>query len=144
MSDAKQDLDPAEESTTAQDPPPTWLEWSARAVSAVLIVGLIGYLVQAGLGASDPAEFGFNVVQRDVRQAGGHWVLPVEIANQGDVSVADLAVTVELMDGDAVVTSEAVTVPLLGRGASANVEFWLGADPSRHEVRFEVGSYLVP
>lgn len=139
------DMSYAERSEVAQDPPPTAIEWGARIFSVLVVLGLIIYVLVTGMQSSTPPDFELQINSTDIEQRGAAWVVPGTVRNIGDVSVADLVVTlvVEGPDGNAVEEVD-LTLPLLGHGAQKMGEFWIGSDPSTHELKLEVASYNVP
>ena len=138
----EEELSEEEQSQVTSDPPPTILEWTVRAASLVLVVGLIGYLMVTGLQAADPPLFSFEV--GTVEASGNAWRVPVVMTNDGDVGVSVVEVTLEVLAGGEIVDSESITLPLLGAGGSAEIEFWVDEDPTTNTIRFDVGSYAAP
>lgn len=145
MSNDESDLSSEEKSQTTQDPPPTWVEWSARGVSLLIVLSLFAYLIFAGLSSSEPATLIGEVLSERIDQRDGAWVVPATITNDGDVSVSEVKATLQMVDASGeVVESEQVDIPLLGQAASASVQFWFSQDPAEHRLEFDFGSYQVP
>ena len=139
------DLSYTERSEVAQDPPPTAVEWGARIFSVLVVLGLIAYVLVSGMQSGTPPDFELQIKTADIDPRGAAWVVPGTVRNIGDVSVADLVITlvVEGPDGEPVEEVD-LSVPLLGHGAQKLGEFWIGSDPATHQLSLEVASYNVP
>lgn len=125
--------------------PPTLVEWGARVVSILLLVALVGYATRMGLQPTRAPVFEHEVQSSEIEQRGESWVVPVEITNTGNESVAELNITAELVDANDEVVDEAdITFPLFGPEESEMVEFWFDEDPSEYKFRLNVGSYYKP
>lgn len=130
---------------THQDPPPTIVEWSARLVSLGAVLVLLGYVVISGFAATSPPTIETRVLLDEIEIRNGSWVVPVDVTNEGDVSVSDAEITLEVASADGtVVESESVVIALLGQGGTSSVEFWLSQEPEPDQISVEVGSYILP
>lgn len=139
------DLTYPERSEVAQDPPPTAVEWGARVFSVLVVVGLIAYVLVSGMQSATPPDFELQVKTADIEPRGAAWVIPGTVRNVGDVSVADLVVTLVVQGPNGETVEEVdLSVPLLGHGAQKSGEFWIGSDPATHKLELEVASYNVP
>lgn len=137
-----QELDQVEKSTTAQDPPPTIVEWGVRIVSLLILLVLTGYVVWQAVQPYEETTFTFEVKRDEIRFVDGAWAVPVHLVNKGTPSLEDLAVAVELADAAGnVVEKEALTFPLVGEGEGLDAEVWFDRDPSDYQVRLDVTGY---
>ena len=76
-------------------PKKNWLEWSVFAVSLILVLATLGFLVRESLvGTGGPPE----VVARlgEPRASAGGYMVPVEVANLGQETAEAVKVTVVL------------------------------------------------
>ena len=139
------ELSYTERSEVAQDPPPTVVEWGARIFSLIVVLGLLIYVVAAGMQSAEPPGFDLNVDESGIAQRGAAWVVPGSVRNIGDVAIADLVVTLVVEDAEGAVVEEVdLSLPLLGSGETTAGEFWIGSDPSTHDLSLDVASYRVP
>ena len=132
----------AQSSGTKQVPPPSILAWSIRGICLLLIVGLLGYFGYAALQPSPPPSFKFSVVNDRVEQRSGKWVVPVEVLNEGGMSVHNLQLAATLPGPEA--KEQSASIILLGGAETVTVEFWFDEDPKGQRPTFDVKSYLLP
>lgn len=126
-----------------QSPPPTWLSWTIRGFSVLLIVGLLGYLVVATVRPTRQPTITFAVQQDKIQQRGGSWALPVDVTNEGTVSIHALtvnAVLTQLPDKP----KSSLTILLLGPGQVVTTTFWFEQDPRGKGEAFRVEGYVLP
>jgi uncharacterized protein (TIGR02588 family) len=72
-----------------------WLEWIVFAISLVLVVSTLGYLVYDGANTgSSPPNFEFQLGQPQPQQ--NYFVVPVSVTNQGDETAEGVLVEVVL------------------------------------------------
>ncbi len=72
-----------------------WLEWIVFAISLVLVVGTLGYLIYDGANTgSSPPSFAFQLGQPQPQQ--NYFVVPVSVTNQGDETAEGVLVEVTL------------------------------------------------
>ncbi|MUL38600.1 hypothetical protein [Gloeocapsopsis dulcis] len=83
-----------------------WLEWIVFAVSLVLVIGTLGYLVYDGANTGNsPPSFEFQLGQPQPQQ--NYFVVSVSITNQGDETAEGVLVEVVLeSDGTEQETAE--------------------------------------
>lgn len=144
-SEADSELSYTERSEVAQDPPPTVIEWGARIFSLIVVLGLIVYVVVAGMQSAAPPGFDLSIDESGIEQRGAAWVVPGSVRNTGDVAIADVVVTLVVEDSEGAVVEEVdLSLPLLGTGETSTGEFWIGSDPSTHVLSLDVASYRVP
>lgn len=132
-------------SIAAQDPKPSLLEWTVRGISLLLIAALTGYVVWAALQPPQNPYFTFEVQTEQIEQRGDEWVVPIQLTNEGTISIEGVAVSGELLAADGtVVDEEAMQFELIGNRESKDFELWFDRDPARHELRFNVTGYTLP
>jgi len=83
-----------------------WLEWIVFAISLILVVGTLGYLVYDGTNtANSPPSFEFQLGQSQPQQ--NYFVVPVSVTNQGDETAEGVLIEVVLeSDGTEQETAE--------------------------------------
>lgn len=128
-----------------QQPPPTWLEWGVRIVSLAIVGALVAFVVVDGLRATRPPAYSYEVDPARIERRGESWVVPAEITNDGTVSVSAVTITMALTGPDGtVVDDSSVTVDLLGRGVTTQLEFVFPTDPRDYEIDLAVAGYQLP
>jgi len=133
----------ASDSSTEQQPPPTLVAWAVRGISLLLILGLIGFFAWSALQPRVEPVFDLNILTDKIEQRGEQWVLPVEVTNQGSMSVHTLSVNANLdgPDGELV---ESHVVPLIGPAETLTLVFWFNEDPRNRQPRLSISSYQLP
>jgi len=124
----------------ADKAPPSILMWAVRGVSALLVVGLLGYLIWSAVQPTVEVRFAFEVKTEDCAQREGRWVLPVEVTNESTISAHDVTYAISLSDG----TEKMVTLLLIGPNEQLTHEFWFDEDPRGRAAKCQVTSYLLP
>ncbi|NJC26797.1 hypothetical protein [Neolewinella antarctica] len=150
MADDKQKNDDnaqqdSEDDGSQQSPAPTWLSWSIRAASGLLVVALIGYFVYMAAQPVVEPTIEFTMQRDKVEQRGGSWAVPVEITNRGTISVHALAIRATRPrvgnNGD---EEQTLVIPLIGPNEMVETTFWFSEDPRNRPPEFAVESYLAP
>lgn len=117
-------------------------ERTTFAVSLLVLLVVIGLIAVQMLGADRPAA---PVAHRDgpVREASGHYFVPVTLRNEGDTTAANVQVTAELTIGEETIEADQ-TVDFLAGGESEELEFVFAEDPEEGELEVRVTGYQVP
>lgn len=128
-----------------EPPPPTIVEWGARVIGGLFLLGLIAFTVNFALETPQPVSIAFEEKMDEVEIRDGNWLLPIIIRNESNRSLLDLSLTVELRDGAGEVLDEApVQISLLGHGQALTVHIWFAADPRSNEIHYNVDGYKLP
>lgn len=143
MSDSKENKSGASDSAGKQKPPPTLFSWAIRGISLLIILGLVGYFVAAALQPQEPPVFKFTVKNEKIEQRGTGWAVPVDVVNNGTMSVHALKVKATLTDHPDQ-PEESADIVLMGPGETVTATFWFGEDPRGLGLELEVGAYLLP
>lgn len=120
-----------------------WLEWVILAVSVMVVVGLVGYLLVAGFSNSGPAMIRAEI-DRAQAEGGpaGSWLVPVTVHNSG--GTAAVSITVE---GTATVAgmeeSSMVTIDVLAADSEVELRLGFSGEPDA-EVTVRVVGYEIP
>lgn len=143
MAKGKKSKSEAENSLVHQEPPPTIVEWIVRGVSFLIIFSLLGYFIFKAVQPPVEPKFSFDVKQEKIAERNGVWVVPVGIKNEGSTSVHELRVTgtMTLAGGE---EQENVSIPILGAGEVVVAEFWFDNNPQGNDMKFDLGTYIVP
>jgi len=131
----------AKDSSSEQQPPPTLIAWSVRGTSLLFILGMIGFFVWSALQPRVEPIFDLEILTDKIEQRGEQWVLPVEVTNQGSMSVHTLSVEAKLNGAE---EEESHVVPLIGPSESLTLVFWFDEDPRGRQPQLSVGSYELP
>lgn len=104
------------------------LEWVVGAAGALLVAGIIGYLVYAALGRDEtPPDVRLRVLE--IRQMPESFVVRFEAENQGSLAAAALVVEGELeLPGGRTETGEA-TIDYLPPRSTREAALTFGEDP---------------
>ncbi len=112
---------------SGEAPPPFW-EWVCAGIGLLLLAGSIGYLLvdaRASRGAI-PVPV---VELRDVQAQGPHFLVRIEVRNDGHATAAALRVQGELLRGEAVVESSEVELDYLPARSSRGAAMLFTQDP---------------
>lgn len=118
-------------------------EWVAAAVSTLLVLGVVGYLLYDAVARprTPPAV----TVQADtVLKAGGLWLVRFRARNDGHETAAAVKIEGELMEGDrAVEASEALLDYVPGESVRHGGLFFR-ADPRAYRLELRAHGYQEP
>ena len=123
--------------TDEKQPPPTWIEWTARITSAALVLALTGFVTYHAIVSNEPASISLEVDVDAARRVDAGWAMPVRAINDGDEGVTDVVFEVQQEGAD----PHSFLVPLLGPGVSHQMTVIVPAPPSSTPVRTAVLSY---
>ncbi len=131
-----------------QSPPPTILSWSVRGVSLLIVLSLIAYFSWAAIRPIQPPSITFEVKENKIERRGATWMMPVDITNEGTVSIRSLTVGVTFPDplasGLPREQEKTVMIRLLGAKETVATTFAFTADPRTATPEFFVVSYVRP
>lgn len=120
-----------------------WLEWTILGVSVVLVVGLVGYLVVAGLTNDGPPAFRTEIQAADASAStDGGWLVPLRVMNDG--GEAAVAVVIE---GTATVAgvneSSQLVVDVVAAGSAVDLVLGFSARPDG-EIHVRIVGFETP
>lgn len=105
-----------------------WLEWIVFAVSLVLVVSVLGYLVYDSATLGDtPPNFEFQVGKPQPQL--NHFAVPVAVTNQGDETAEGVQVEVVLESGGKEQESAEFEIAFLPRHSTREGWVTFAADP---------------
>lgn len=117
-------------------------EWISFAISALLVLGLVGVLVSDMVGADKPAMPVARVGEAIEQRGPAHHV-PVRVRNEGDTTAADVQVVAEL-EVDGITYEGEKTIDFLAGGGEATVLFLFPRNPDNGELSVAVRSFAKP
>jgi len=117
-------------------------ERTVFAVSAAILLAVVGLLVVDLVGTDDPAAPVATV--SEPRRLGDAFIVPVEVRNDGDGTAFDVEVRATLTTDDAAADEGTVVVAFLPGGDTEEVVFRFTTDPAEGELKVEVTSFAVP
>jgi len=120
--------------------PRPMIEWVVGTVSAVLVIGLVGYLVQHAL-FSDDSPPDLRVTIESVSPADDTTTIAIVVANEGDEAAASVRVIAAGPDGGSSreIEFDFIAAHSIRRGALV----FPGA-VAESDLRIEVGGYVEP
>jgi len=122
---------------------PHWIEWATGIFSAVLVVGMIGWVgVEAVVEEDQPPEFGIAITGGNAI-AGGYRV-EFEIANRATRTAAAVVVRGEILDQGKAVEDAEVTFDYVPAQSKSSGAMLFSAEPGQREVRIRAVGYSDP
>jgi uncharacterized protein (TIGR02588 family) len=94
----------------------TGAEWLTTGLGILLIALLCGAIIYEGYvaGDDDPATVVIEASTERATERDGRWYVPFDVRNDGDQTIEEIMLVVELFDGEAVVAEAETTIMLLG------------------------------
>jgi uncharacterized protein (TIGR02588 family) len=121
-------------------------EWAVAAVGAVILAGIIGFLVNEGLSGPDGAAPAIVVAgEAPVRLATGRFLVPIRVVNEGRVTGANVTVRGELRDpGGALVEESTATFDFVAQHSAETGGLYFTVDPATLRLALRVEGYTDP
>jgi uncharacterized protein (TIGR02588 family) len=120
-----------------------WLEWTVFAISLVLVLATLGYLVREALTTDDgPPDIG--VTLGDPRPGSGGFLVPVVATNRGDQPAEDVQITVSLETADGSSHESVILIPHLPRESKRRGWATFAADPRSGRLRVSGVGFQAP
>ena len=120
-----------------------WVEWVALAISALAVIGVVGFLVVDGLGDEGQPPTPIVELRRSEAYATDHgWILPATVTNDGDRAAEALVLRATATVAGGEEESE-LTVDYLPAGTSVEVSIGFSAEPEG-EVTVQVVGFRLP
>lgn len=118
-------------------------EWVIAALSALLTIGVIGFLLYEALFVSTGPPL--IVVRVDsIFRASHGWVVEFEAQNQGHEATASLVIEGSLLEDTTALEVAEATIDYLPALSTRGGGLYFDRDPRRHEVRLRVVGYARP
>lgn len=117
-------------------------EWVAAAVSALILIAILGVLVTESAGSERPPDV--QVRADSVVRVTDGWLAPFTAHNRAATTAADLVVTGELWDGATKVESSTVTLDYLPGGAERSGGLFFERDPRSLTLKLRAAGYQRP
>ena len=119
------------------------VEWVALAVSALAVIGVVGFLVVDGIRDEGQPPTPIVELHRADAYATGHgWIIPATVTNEGDTAAEALVLRGSATVGGEPQESE-LTVDYLPAGTSVEVSIGFSAEPDG-EVTVQVIGFRLP
>ena len=123
----------------------TTAEKITTAVSILLIAILAGAIIYEGYasGHDEPAILQVTVMSDQIDERDGNFYIPVEIHNDGDQTVEEIAVGIELLDGETVVDEAETVIATLGEDETIVAVLVVTDDPTGLTIEAGVVTYQI-
>ncbi len=119
-----------------------WLEWSVFGISALLVLGMLGYLVYNGAtSTSSPPLLSVSVGQGE--QHGAQYLVPITVSNAGSQTAEAVQVTLTLTGTQ---PSEVSSVQLnyVPRGSQRQAWVTFHSDPHSGSIEARIEGFAQP
>ena len=130
-------------------PPDTGIRSTAEkittAISVLLIVALAGAILYEGYatGQADPARLEVTVLEAEIEQRGDAFYIPFEVLNDGDQTVEEVTVSIEVLDGEEVVDEAETVIATLGEAETITAMLVVADDPTGLTIKAGVVTYQI-
>ena len=118
-------------------------EWIVAAVSATLVLGMIGFLVYDGV-ASPGTPPDVTIEVDSIQQAGPGYLVIFRVRNSGRKTAADVNVEGELMADSGQVETSEITVDYVPARGQQRAGLYFTRDPRRLNLRLRAQGYREP
>jgi uncharacterized protein (TIGR02588 family) len=124
-------------------PSTSTMEWIVAAVSALLVLGVIGFLVYDGV-ASPKTPPDITVQVDSIQPAGPGFVVIFQARNDGHNTAADVIIEGELMADSGPVEKSETTIDYVPAGGQQRAGLYFTRDPRRLKLRLRAHGYREP
>jgi uncharacterized protein (TIGR02588 family) len=122
---------------------PDWLEWVTGILSAILVLGIVGWIAgQAILDRDTPPEFRSTI--HSTQAVAGGFRIEFELFNDGSTTAAAVEVRGEMLSDDAALETAQVTFDYVPGKSSARGALLFAEDPAGREIRIRAVGYTDP
>lgn len=119
------------------------LEWGVAAVSALVVLAVVGFLLAEGLG-EPPTPPEVHVTATAVRPLAIGHLVEFEAANRGGTTAARVEVEGTLRRGGATVETASATLDYVPEDGSRRGGLYFSADPRAHALELRATGYARP
>lgn len=124
-------------------PQKNWLEWTVFAISAVLVLATIAYLVVDGATLGDePPRLSVTLGEPVARD--DQFFVPVTVENTGDETAENVHVVVELRDGETILDEGEFDMAFIPRKSSGSGWVILAEDPAQGDLAGRATGFELP
>jgi uncharacterized protein (TIGR02588 family) len=124
-------------------PSTSTLEWIVAAVSALLVLGVIGFLVYDGV-VSPKTPPDVRVEVDSIQQAGPGFLVILRARNNGHNTAADVIIEGELMADSGRVEASETTIDYVPAGGEQRAGLYFTRDPRSLKLRVRAHGYRDP
>jgi uncharacterized protein (TIGR02588 family) len=120
-------------------------EWLTTAIGIALIALLCGAILYEGYVAhdDDPATVQIEASADAAEQRGAQWYVPFEVRNDGDQTIEEIMLVIELFDGEEVVAEAETTIMLLGEDEKVPGMAVFAEDPRPYRAEGRARSFQI-
>ncbi len=138
--DSRNERSETDQEQTSQ---PGAVEWIFAAVSAVLVLAMLGLLLYEALD-QDVAFADFQAEQLQTERVGSRYLVRFRVTNRGDVTAATVLVEGTLKRGDASVETSVATFDYLPSRSEQRGGLLFSNDPAEYMLSLEAKGYSDP
>jgi uncharacterized protein (TIGR02588 family) len=123
----------------------TRAEWVTTAISLGLIVLLAGAILYEGYvrGEDEPATIEVTVREAEIERRGENFYIPIEIVNDGDQTIEEVTIGVELLDGETVIAEGETVIATLAEDERVTAVMVVPDDPAGLSIEAAVVTYQI-
>lgn len=131
---------------TSQESGTSGWEWAAAGVGAVILAGILAFLVHEGMSSPNGTKPAIVAAgEAPIRLATGTFLVPIRVVNEGKVTGANVTVRGELRSVDGTVVEEsAATFDFVAQHSEETGGLYFAADPATLDLGLRVEGYTDP
>lgn len=144
--DEREDRRPDGEDQNGRPRQRTAAEWTTLAISAVVVLALVGAALFEIFLRDDPSgtEVTIELATDEAEVRNGRTYIPYEVRNDGADAATDVVVIVEVKQGEQVVEETTVDIALLASHDAVEGIVVTALDLSAHTVEARLGALQLP
>ena len=119
------------------------IEWLLGALSAALVLAMIGFTLYRAISATTETP-DLDVVVERIEAASGRFRVGFRVDNRGDATAATVKIEGQLKRGDETIETSETTLDYVPAHSTRRGGLLFNHDPSRFVVRLEARSYQEP
>ena len=125
-------------------PAPSFVEWAARAVSALSLLALFGFLIYSATKPHIGPNFKYEIAYDKIEERRNGWAVPINITNRGTVAISEFIYEVRMRSASmSEFDVKRGRVAVFGAGESVATEVWFDRDPRDADFEFRVDAYTL-
>ncbi|MEA5574240.1 TIGR02588 family protein [Calothrix sp. UHCC 0171] len=122
----------------------TLAEWVSFSIASLILALIISLIIYIAINDKQEPPF-ISIIQKQInRKSNGHYYVPFEIVNKGDITAESVQILAELKINDKVEETGEQQIDFLSSGEKEEGTFIFTNDPRQGQLKIRVASYKSP